>query len=167
MGRRSACFGHSPLAQSYSSGHQFGALGRPAGRRTRILLGEPAAGGWPLLRLHLKRRRPDSFIRGWGTAGAVLRSTIRGKSGVGGDACSGIPTTRALAMVTSDTPVYRERGSRAMLMPGGESHVRFAISNIFTIAVTAEASSNWSPLCIRTTWPAAAGLGGYNLLWFR
>ncbi len=38
----------------------------------------------------------------------------------------GIPTTRALAMVTSDTPVYREREERGtMLMRIAESHARF------------------------------------------
>ncbi|UMX88686.1 protein adenylyltransferase SelO family protein [Klebsiella pneumoniae] len=54
-----------------------------------------------------------------------------GKSGVGGDARSGGSRRRALAMVTSDTPVYRERVEPgAMLMRVAGNHVRFGHSNI-------------------------------------
>ncbi len=81
--------GMSPLAQVYS-GHQFGALGRPAGRRTRDPARRAAAGGWPPLRLASERRRPDSlFADGGRPRRAALDDP--GKSGVGGDACSGDP----------------------------------------------------------------------------
>ncbi|MCP6053704.1 protein adenylyltransferase SelO family protein, partial [Klebsiella pneumoniae] len=61
-----------------------------------------------------------------GDGRAVLRSTIR--EGLASEAMHalGIPTSRALSIVTSDTPVARETMEQgAMLVRVAESHLRF------------------------------------------
>lgn len=127
------------------------ALGRPAGRRTRDPARRAAAGGWPPLRLASERRRPDSLFAD-GDGRAVLRSTIRESLASEAMHALGIPTTRATAMVTSDTPVYRERVEPgAMLMRVAESHVRFGHFEHFTIAVSRRRSSNWPTMLFATT----------------
>jgi uncharacterized protein YdiU (UPF0061 family) len=95
----------SPLAQVYS-GHQFGAWAGQLGDGRGILLGEQqlrmAVVDW-----HLKGAGLTPYSR-MGDGRAVLRSTIRESLASEAMHALGIPTTRALAMVTSDTPVYRE-----------------------------------------------------------
>lgn len=62
------------------------------------------------------------------------------------------PDDARLAMVTSDTPVYRERVEPgAMLMRVAESHVRFGHFEHFTIAVSRRRSSNWPTMLFATT----------------
>lgn len=82
----------------------------------------------------------------------MLRSTIRESLASEAMHALGIPTTRATAMVTSDTPVYRERVEPgAMLMRVAESHVRFGHFEHFTIAVSRRRSSNWPTMLFATT----------------
>jgi uncharacterized protein YdiU (UPF0061 family) len=70
-----------------------------------------------------------------GDGRAVLRSTIRESLASEAMHALGIPTTRALAMVTSDTPVQRETlESGAMLMRLAESHVRFRPFRTFLLS---------------------------------
>ncbi len=79
-----------------------------------------------------------------GDGRAVLRSTIRESLASEAMHALGIPTTRALAMVTSDTPVYREREERGtMLMRIAEATSALAISNIFTIVAKRKKFSSW------------------------
>ncbi|WP_117234464.1 protein adenylyltransferase SelO [Vibrio maerlii] len=114
----------SPLAMKYA-GHQFGVYNPDLGDGRGVLLGEVMnrAGHW--VDLHLKGSGLTPYSR-MGDGRAVLRSTIREYL------CSeamhglGIPTTRALAMATSDTPVYREKVEQgAMLLRTASTHVRF------------------------------------------
>ena len=61
-----------------------------------------------------------------GDGRAVLRSTIREYLGSAAMAGLGIPTTRALAIVGSDLPVYRERTETAAILTRvARTHVRF------------------------------------------
>ncbi len=116
--------GMSPLAQVYS-GHQFGAWAGQLGDGRGILLGEQQLADGRRYDWHLKGAGLTPYSR-MGDGRAVLRSTIRESLASEAMHALGIPTTRALAMVTSDTPVYRERVEPgAMLMRVAESHVRF------------------------------------------
>lgn len=123
--------GCAPLAQKYT-GHQFGVYNPNLGDGRGLLLGEvrthqtPADGDltqkWDL---HLKGAGTTPFSRG-ADGRAVLRSSIREYL------CSeamhglGIPTTRALCVVTGSDIVQRERPEPvATLLRMSESHVRF------------------------------------------
>lgn len=103
--------GMSPLAQVYS-GHQFGAWAGQLGDGRGILLGEQQLADGRRYDWHLKGAGLTPYSR-MGDGRAVLRSTIRESLASEAMHALGIPTTRALAMVTSDTPVYRERVSPA------------------------------------------------------
>lgn len=74
---------------------------------------------------HLKGAGLTPYSR-MGDGRAVLRSTIRESLASEAMHYLGIPTTRALSIVTSDSPVYRETvESGAMLMRVAPSHLRF------------------------------------------
>jgi uncharacterized protein YdiU (UPF0061 family) len=113
------------------AGHQFGVYVPRLGDGRALLLGEaraPDGGRWDL---HLKGGGPTPFSRG-GDGRAVLRSTIR--EYLAGEALHalGIPTTRALCILGSRTPVYREEvETGAMLVRLSPSHVRFGTFEFF------------------------------------
>lgn len=143
------------------------APGRPAGRRTRDPARRAAAGGWPPLRLASERRRPDSLFAD-GDGRAVLRSTIRESLASEAMHALGIPTTRATAMVTSDTPVYRERVEPgAMLMRVAESHVRFGHFEHFYYRREPQKVQQLADYVIRHHWPQLQDEADKYLLWFR
>lgn len=119
-----------PVAMIYA-GHQFGVFVPQLGDGRAMLLGEiPGVDGtrWDV---QLKGAGPTAFSRG-GDGRAVLRSTIREYL------CSeamhglGIPTTRALAIIGSDMPVYREGVETAAILTRlAPSHVRFGSFEVF------------------------------------
>lgn len=116
--------GADPIAMKYG-GHQFGGWNPDLGDGRGLLLGELDAADGTRLDLHLKGSGPTPFSR-MGDGRAVLRSSIR--EYLAGEALHalGIPTTRALALVTSDTPVQREqRETAATLLRVADTHVRF------------------------------------------
>ncbi|MCM5569226.1 YdiU family protein [Burkholderiaceae bacterium FT117] len=98
--------GAEPLAAVYA-GHQFGVWAGRLGDGRAILLGEAIGAEGSRWELQLKGAGRTPFSRG-ADGRAVLRSSIREFL------CSeamhglGIPTTRALALVASDEPVFRE-----------------------------------------------------------
>ncbi|MSQ70596.1 MAG: YdiU family protein [Betaproteobacteria bacterium] len=121
--------GAEPLAAVYA-GHQFGTFMRQLGDGRAILLGEAVHAGrrWDL---QLKGAGRTPYSRS-GDGRAVLRSCIREYL------CSeamhglGIPTTRALSIVGSDQPVYRESvETAAVLLRMSPSHVRFGSFEFF------------------------------------
>lgn len=121
--------GSEPLAMVYS-GHQFGSYVPQLGDGRGLLLGEVKGpkGKWDV---HLKGAGQTPYSR-FGDGRAVLRSSIREYL------CSeamhglGIATTRALSIVTSDEPVYREIPEQAaMLIRLARSHVRFGSFEFF------------------------------------
>ncbi|EPD4218325.1 protein adenylyltransferase SelO family protein [Escherichia coli] len=99
--------GMSPLAQVYS-GHQFGVWAGQLGDGRGILLGEQLLADGTTMDWHLKGAGLTPYSR-MGDGRAVLRSTIRESLASEAMHYLGIPTTRALSIVTSDSPVYREK----------------------------------------------------------
>ncbi|RKH14271.1 YdiU family protein [Corallococcus sp. CA053C] len=122
--------GMEPLAMVYA-GHQFGGYVPRLGDGRALLLGEVRAPDGAKWDLHLKGGGPTPFSRG-GDGRAVLRSTLR--EYLAGEALHalGIPTTRALCVLGSRTPVYREDvETGAMLVRLAPSHVRFGTFEFF------------------------------------
>ncbi|MEH0665637.1 YdiU family protein [Vibrio scophthalmi] len=112
------------LAMKYA-GHQFGVYNPDLGDGRGLLLGELKDAKGEVYDLHLKGAGLTPYSR-MGDGRAVLRSTIREYLGSEAMAGLGIPTTRALGMLASDTPVYREKQERgALLLRVARSHLRF------------------------------------------
>lgn len=113
-----------PLAMKYA-GHQFGTYNPDLGDGRGLLLGELVADTGTVFDLHLKGSGQTPYSR-MGDGRAVLRSTIREYLCSEAMAGLGVPTTRALGMMVSDTPVYREKVEQgALLLRLAESHIRF------------------------------------------
>lgn len=158
--------GMSPLAQVYS-GHQFGAWAGQLGDGRGILLGEQQLADGRRYDWHLKGAGLTPYSR-MGDGRAVLRSTIRESLASEAMHALGIPTTRALAMVTSDTPVYRERVEPgAMLMRVAESHVRFGHFEHFYYRREPQKVQELADYVIRHHWPQLQDEADKYLLWFR
>ena len=122
--------GSEPLAMVYS-GHQFGGYSPQLGDGRGVLIGQIQTDQEPLIDLHLKGAGLTPFSR-MGDGRAVLRSCIREFLASEALYHLGIPTTRALAITTSDEPVRRETIERAsMLMRFSESHIRFGSFEYF------------------------------------
>lgn len=122
--------GMDAVAALYA-GHQFGHFVPQLGDGRAILLGEVknAAGqGWEV---QLKGAGRTPYSRG-GDGRAVLRSSIREFLCSEAMHALGIPTTRALAIVGSDRPVYREDEETAALVTRlAPSFVRFGSFEVF------------------------------------
>ncbi|MDP2111689.1 MAG: YdiU family protein [Thiobacillus sp.] len=122
--------GMDAIAALYA-GHQFGHYVPQLGDGRAILLGEVrnAAGeGWEV---QLKGAGRTPYSRG-GDGRAVLRSSIREFLCSEAMHALGIPTTRALAIVGSDRPVYREEEETAALVARlAPSFVRFGSFEVF------------------------------------
>ena len=116
--------GEEPLAMVYA-GHQFGVYVPQLGDGRALLLGEVAGKDGQSWDLQLKGAGKTPYSR-MGDGRAVLRSTVR--EYLGGEALHalGVPTTRALCVVGSDEPVWREaRETGATLLRIAHSHIRF------------------------------------------
>ncbi|HHH43980.1 MAG TPA: YdiU family protein [Gammaproteobacteria bacterium] len=104
--------GAEPLAMAYA-GHQFGHFNPQLGDGRAILLGEIAGPDGARYDIHLKGSGRTRFSRngdGRAALGPVLREYLVSEA----MHRLGVPTTRALAAVTTGEPVARER-----LLPGG------------------------------------------------
>ncbi|AUF99954.1 YdiU family protein [Pseudomonas sp. 09C 129] len=113
-----------PRAMVYS-GHQFGSYNPQLGDGRGLLLGEVYNAAGEHWDLHLKGAGQTPYSR-MGDGRAVLRSSIREFLASEALHALGIPTTRALCVIGSDTPVWREKQERAaMLLRMSPSHVRF------------------------------------------
>ncbi len=122
--------GMDALAALYA-GHQFGHYVPQLGDGRAILLGEvlnAAGDGWEV---QIKGAGRTPYSRG-GDGRAVLRSSIREFLCSEAMHALGIPTTRALAIVGSDHPVYREDVETAALVTRlAPSFVRFGSFEVF------------------------------------
>lgn len=122
--------GSEPLSAIYA-GHQFGTYVPQLGDGRAILLGEAAEANGGRLDVQLKGAGLTPFSR-MGDGRAVLRSTIREYLCSEAMHALGIPTTRALCIVGSDEPVFRETvESAAVLTRLAPTHVRFGTFEIF------------------------------------
>jgi uncharacterized protein YdiU (UPF0061 family) len=123
--------GADPIAQAYA-GHQFGGFSPQLGDGRAVLLGEVVdLGGWRR-DLQLKGSGQTPFSRGGdGRAwlGPVLREYVVSEA----MHALGIPTTRALAAVTTGDVVYRQEGGRpgAVLTRVASSHLRVGTFQFF------------------------------------
>ncbi|WP_347289770.1 protein adenylyltransferase SelO [Kluyvera georgiana] len=158
--------GMSPLAQVYS-GHQFGAWAGQLGDGRGILLGEQQLENGKTVDWHLKGAGLTPYSR-MGDGRAVLRSTIRESLASEAMHYLGIPGTRALAIVTSDTPVYRETvESGAMLMRIAESHIRFGHFEHFYYRRDIDSVRTLLDFTIRHYWPQLQHEADGYALWFQ
>ncbi|MEW9898257.1 protein adenylyltransferase SelO [Chitinivorax sp. PXF-14] len=122
--------GHEPLSALYA-GHQFGVYVPQLGDGRAILLGEARNERGEHWELQLKGAGETPYSR-MGDGRAVLRSSIREYL------CSeamhglGIPTTRALSIMGSDYPVYRETAeTAAVVLRMSPSFIRFGSFEVF------------------------------------
>jgi uncharacterized protein YdiU (UPF0061 family) len=122
--------GSDPIAMAYA-GHQFGNFVPQLGDGRAILLGEVAGPTGRRRDIQLKGSGPTPFSRrgdGRAALGPVLREYIISEA----MHALGIPTTRALAAVTTGEPVYREE-----VLPGAvftrvaASHIRVGTFQYF------------------------------------
>ncbi|MDV5140076.1 protein adenylyltransferase SelO [Chimaeribacter arupi] len=144
--------GMQPLAQVYS-GHQFGVWAGQLGDGRGILLGEQRLGDGRHMDWHLKGAGLTPYSR-MGDGRAVVRSVVREFLASEALHHLGIPTTRALTIVTSDEPVYREREERgAMLLRVAESHVRFGHFEHFYYRQQPEQVQQLADYVIAKHWP--------------
>ena len=115
--------GMRPVAQAYA-GHQFGGYSPRMGDGRALLLGEVVDVDGLRHDLHLKGSGRTNFSRGGdgrAAIGPMLREYIMGEA----MHALGVPTTRALAVVATDTTVVRtERLPGAVLCRVASSHLR-------------------------------------------
>ena len=116
--------GMDPVAMKYT-GHQFGMYNPELGDGRGLLLWETVGPDGRRWDWHLKGAGTTPYSR-FGDGRAVLRSTMREYLCSEAMAGLGIPTTRALFMVSAKDPVRRETiETAAALVRVAESHVRF------------------------------------------
>jgi len=116
--------GTQPRAMVYA-GHQFGVYNPRLGDGRGLLFGELMGTNGQHFEVHIKGSGQTPFSR-MGDGRAVLRSSIREFLASEYLAALGIPTTRALCVIASDTQVFREhKESAALLVRLAQSHLRF------------------------------------------
>lgn len=116
--------GASPLASVYS-GHQFGTYVPQLGDGRALLIGEHRAPDGTIYELQLKGAGLTPYSR-MGDGRAVLRSSIREYLCSEAMQGLGIPTTRALGLVSSPQPVLREElETAAVVLRVAPTFVRF------------------------------------------
>ncbi len=112
-----------PIAMKYT-GHQFGYYNPDLGDGRGVLLTQVKHDD-TIWDLHLKGAGLTPYSR-QGDGRAVLRSSIREFLCSEALAALNVPTSRALCVVGTDTPVYREQvETGATVMRISESHIRF------------------------------------------
>jgi uncharacterized protein YdiU (UPF0061 family) len=130
--------GAEPIAQAYA-GHQFGGFSPQLGDGRAILLGEVVDREEVRRDIQLKGAGPTPFSRrgdGRAALGPVLREYVVSEA----MAALGIPTTRALAAVTTGEPVQRETTlPGAVLTRVAASHIRVGTFQYFAARQDVEA----------------------------
>ena len=149
--------GMDAIAALYA-GHQFGHYVPQLGDGRAILLGEvknSRGEGWEM---QLKGAGRTPFSRG-GDGRAVLRSSIREFLCSEAMHALGIPTTRALCIVGSDHPVYREDEETAALVTRlAPSFVRFGSFEVFYYRNQVEPIRHLADYVIARYYPELAAL---------
>ncbi|MEL6837651.1 MAG: YdiU family protein [Pseudomonadota bacterium] len=148
--------GAAPLAQVYA-GHQFGNWNPQLGDGRAILLGEVVGTDGIRRDIQLKGSGPTPYSRrGDGRAwlGPVMREYLVSEA----MHAMGVPTTRALAAVTTGELVYREE-----ILPGAvitrvaQSHVRVGTFQFFASRGDMDALQALTDHVIARHYPQAAG----------
>jgi len=130
--------GSDPIAAAYA-GHQFGQFVPQLGDGRAILLGEVVDRAGRRRDIQLKGSGPTPFSRngdGRAALGPVLREYLVSEA----MAALGVPTTRALAAVTTGQAVHRERKlPGAVLTRVAASHIRVGTFQFFAARRNLEA----------------------------
>ena len=156
-----------PFAQVYA-GHQFGGFSPQLGDGRAMLLGEVVAPDGQRWDLHLKGAGKTPYSR-FGDGRAVLRSSLREYLASEAMHHLGIATTRALALVGSKEPVYREQvEAGAGLLRAAHSHLRFGHFEYFYYSGKPEHIPTLLNYLIDTQWPdLGKDAAGYAALFER
>jgi uncharacterized protein YdiU (UPF0061 family) len=148
--------GAEPIAMAYS-GHQFGHFSPSLGDGRAILLGEVIGTDGQRRDIQLKGSGPTPFSRrgdGRAALGPVLREYLLGEA----MHALGIPTTRALAAVTTGESVYRESAlPGAVLTRVAASHIRIGTFQFFAAQGDADAVRTLADYAIARHYPDLAG----------
>jgi serine/tyrosine/threonine adenylyltransferase len=147
--------GAEPLAQAYA-GHQFGHFVPQLGDGRTNLLGEVVGRDGMRYDIQLKGSGPTPFSRGGdgrAAIGPVLREYIVSEA----MAAMGVPTTRALAAVTTGERVLRETVlPGAVLTRVAASHLRVGTFQYFAAHGDMEGTRKLADYAIARHYPAAA-----------
>ena len=147
--------GSEPIAMAYA-GHQFGTFVPQLGDGRAILLGEVIDRAGLRRDIQLKGAGPTPYSRrgdGRAALGPVLREYIVSEA----MAALGIPTTRALAAVTTGEPVWRETTlPGAVLTRVAASHIRVGTFQFFAARRDADAIRRLADYVIGRHYPEAA-----------
>ncbi len=121
----------NPLAMAYA-GHQFGNFAPQLGDGRALLLGELTGTNGKRFDLALKGSGPTPFSRG-GDGKAVIGPVLREFLVSEAMNALGIPTTRALAALTTGEIILREQGAQpgAVLCRTAASHIRVGTFEFF------------------------------------
>lgn len=147
--------GSEPIALAYA-GHQFGGLVPQLGDGRAILLGEVVGRDGKRYDVQLKGSGPTPFSRG-GDGRAALGPVLREYVVSEAMAALGVPTTRALAAVTTGEIVVREK-----LLPGAiltrvaASHMRIGTFQYFAIRKDNEALQKLTAYALQRHYPEAS-----------
>src|SRR6202453_4736377 len=148
--------GAEPLALAYA-GHQFGQFVPQLGDGRTNLLGEVVGRDGVRYDIQLKGSGPTPFSRGGdgrAALGPVLREYILSEA----MAALGVPTTRALAAVTTGERVLRETAlPGAVLTLVAPSHLRVGTFQYFAAQGDTEGIRSLADYAIARHYPEAAG----------
>ncbi|WP_437766007.1 YdiU family protein [Sorangium sp. So ce764] len=150
--------GAEPIALAYA-GHQFGSFVSQLGDGRAILLGEIVGRDGKRRDLQLKGAGRTPFSRG-GDGRAALGPVLREYVVSEAMAALGVPTTRALAAVTTGEPVYREEVlPGAVLTRVAASHIRVGTFQFFAARDDREALATLASYALSRHYPEAMGSG--------
>ncbi|WP_441292573.1 protein adenylyltransferase SelO [Sorangium sp. KYC3313] len=150
--------GAEPIALAYA-GHQFGSFVSQLGDGRAILLGEVVGRDGKRRDLQLKGAGRTPFSRG-GDGRAALGPVLREYVVSEAMAALGVPTTRALAAVTTGEPVYREEVlPGAVLARVAASHIRVGTFQFFAARDDREALATLASYALSRHYPGAMGSG--------
>ena len=153
---QAVALGSDPLAMAYA-GHQFGQFVPQLGDGRAILLGEVVDRAGKRRDIQLKGSGPTPFSRrgdGRAALGPVLREFLVSEAMAG----LGIPTTRALAAVTTGELVWRETElPGAVLTRVAASHIRVGTFQFFAARADTEGLRLLADYVIGRLYPDATG----------
>jgi uncharacterized protein YdiU (UPF0061 family) len=148
--------GAQPIAQAYS-GHQFGQFNPHLGDGRALLIGEVIDRHGRRCDIAFKGSGRTPFSRrgdGKAAVGPMLREVLIGEA----MHALGIPTTRALAVVSTGEPVFRERAlPGAILTRVAASHLRVGTFQYFAAHGTPEMLRQLADYAIARHFPELTG----------
>jgi len=150
--------GADPIALAYA-GHQFGSFVPQLGDGRAILLGEVVGADGRRRDIQLKGAGRTPFSRG-GDGRAALGPVLREYVVSEAMAALGVPTTRALAAVTTGEPVHRDEVlPGAVLTRVAASHIRVGTFEFFAVRRDREALGTLATYALSRHYPEEAGRG--------